>query len=166
MVGFHICVPFLYRTSNWKFDIMLPRAYFIKMHYNVITMRMMVSQITGVLIVWLNHLSGADQRNHQSSELLALCEGNPPMTGGFPSHKGPVMWKMFPFDDAIMGLTLILAWISYQMPSKVWDGISYPFPNFNSCTLEVLECISYFILHFLMDVITYLCRGYSLIIYP
>ena len=24
------------------------------------------------------------------------------------------------------------------MPSKVWDKITYPFPNFNSCTVDVL----------------------------
>ena len=27
------------------------------------------------------------QRKHQSSVLLALCEGNPPVTGGFPSQR-------------------------------------------------------------------------------
>ena len=35
------------------------------------------------------------------------------------------------------GLTLIPAWISNYMPSKVWDKITYPFLNFNSCTVEV-----------------------------
>ena len=34
------------------------------------------------------------------------------------------------------GLTLILAWISNDMPSKLWDGITYPFPNFNGCTVD------------------------------
>ena len=33
--------------------------------------------------------------------VTGLCEGNPPMTGGFP-YKGPVTRKMFPFDDFIM----------------------------------------------------------------
>ena len=33
--------------------------------------------------------------------LLALCEGNPPVTGGSP-HKRQVMRKPFPFDDPIM----------------------------------------------------------------
>ena len=50
---------------------------------------------------------------------------------------------------------LIPAWISNYMPNKVWDVIAYPFPNFNSCTIEVWEWISNFIPHFLMDVITY-----------
>ena len=35
------------------------------------------------------------------------------------------------------GLTLIPAWISNHMPGKVWDEITYPFLNFNSCTVEV-----------------------------
>ena len=34
-------------------------------------------------------------------------------------------------------LTLIPAWISNHMPNKVWDEITYPFPNFNGCTTRV-----------------------------
>ena len=45
------------------------------------------------------------------------------------------------------------------MPSKVWDLIIYPFPNFNGCTVEVWEWISNFSPHFIMDEITY--RGPS-----
>ena len=29
-------------------------------------------------------------------------------------------------------------WINDHMPTKVWDEIDYPFPNFNGCTVEVL----------------------------
>ena len=32
--------------------------------------------------------------------------------------------------------------------NKVCDKITYPFPNFNGATVEVWECISYFIPHF------------------
>ena len=35
------------------------------------------------------------------------------------------------------GLTLIPAWISYHMTSKVWDDSTYPFANFNDQTVEV-----------------------------
>ena len=42
-------------------------------------------------------------------------------------------------------LTLILAWISNHMPSKICDEITYPVPNFNGCTVEVWEWISKFI---------------------
>ena len=33
------------------------------------------------------------------------------------------------------------------MPSKVWDEITYPFPNFNSYVVEVKEWLSNFISH-------------------
>ena len=35
------------------------------------------------------------------------------------------------------GLTLISAWISNYVTYKVWDEITYPFLNFNGCTVEV-----------------------------
>ena len=35
------------------------------------------------------------------------------------------------------GLTLIPAWISKHMSSKVLDEITYPFLNFNGATVEV-----------------------------
>ena len=53
------------------------------------------------------------------------------------------------------GLTLTIARISNHTPSKVWEEITYPFPNFT--VIEVCEWISNFIPHFVMDVITYLC---------
>ena len=37
------------------------------------------------------------------SVLLAVCEGNPPVTGGFPSHKRPVTWSFAIFFDVGMG---------------------------------------------------------------
>ena len=58
-------------------------------------------------------------------------------------------------------LTYIPALISNQIPSEVWDGITYPFPNFNSATVETREWISNFISHFIEHVITYPCWGLS-----
>ena len=40
------------------------------------------------------------------------------------------------------------------MSGKVWDEITYPFPNYNSATVEVSEWISNFIPYIIMDVIT------------
>ena len=45
--------------------------------------------------------SGADQRKHQSSALLAFVRRIHRRPVNSP-HKGPVMEKMFPFDDVIM----------------------------------------------------------------
>ena len=56
----------------------------------------------------LNSLFELTSKKHQSHTLLALCEGNPPVTGGFPSQRGSnarsismwhddvIKWKHFP----------------------------------------------------------------------
>ena len=49
----------------------------------------------------------------------------------------------------------IPVWLSNSLASKVWDEITYPFPNFNSCTIKIWEWISNLIPHFIMDLITY-----------
>ena len=55
------------------------------------------------------------------------------------------------------GLIPIPTWISNNMPSKAWDEITYLFPNFKSCTVEVWETIRNFIPYIKMSVITYPC---------
>ena len=45
----------------------------------------------------------------------------------------------------------VSAWTSNHMPRKMWDEITYPFPNFNGCTVEVWEWISHFIPCIIMD---------------
>ena len=41
-----------------------------------------------------------------------------------------------------------------HMHSNMWDEITYPLPNLNGLTVEVWECINYFLQHFVNDVIT------------
>ena len=53
------------------------------------------------------------------------------------------------------GLTSIPAWINNYLRHKVWVESIYPFPNFNSATVEVWEWISNFIPHFIMNAITF-----------
>ena len=53
------------------------------------------------------------------------------------------------------GLTLIPAWISNQIPSKVWGEIIYAFLYFKGCTVEVQEWVSIFIPHFKVVAITF-----------
>ena len=43
------------------------------------------------------------------------------------------------------------------MPSKVCDEITYPFPNFIRCTVDVSEWIGNFIPHVIIDAITNPC---------
>ena len=70
-------------------------------HYSDAIMSTMASQITSLTSIYSTVYSGADQRKHQSSASLAFVQiihwrpvNSPP--------KGPVMWKVFPFDDVIM----------------------------------------------------------------
>ena len=45
----------------------------------------------------------------------------------------------------------------FHMSSKMWDEITYPFPNFNGGTVEVWLWISNFMPHFITNVTTYPC---------
>ena len=50
-------------------------------------MRARASQIIVHWAAWPTATSVSQQWKHQSFALLTLCEGNPPVTGGFPSQK-------------------------------------------------------------------------------
>ena len=69
-------------------------------HYNDIIMSTMVSQITSLTIVYSIIYSGTDERKHQSSASLAFVWG----IHRWPVSSPYITWKMFPFDDVIMGL--------------------------------------------------------------
>ena len=73
--------------------------------------------------------SGADQRKHQSSMLLAFVWGIHPPPVNSP-HKWPVMRKMFPFDDVISLMTSTasptLGYINYILLKLFhWSSCQY-----------------------------------------
>ena len=70
-------------------------------HYSDVIMSAMASQITSISIVSPTVCSGADQRKYQSSASLAFVNGIHRYPVDSP-HKGPVMQKIFPFDDIVM----------------------------------------------------------------
>ena len=45
------------------------------------------------------------------------------------------------WTTVVRSITLIPAWISNYIHYNVWDEITYPFPNFNICTVEVCKCV-------------------------
>ena len=82
----------------------LLRSWFLRCpssQYSDVIMSTMASQITSLSIVYSTVYSGTDQRKHQSSASLAIVLGIHGWLLNSP-HKGPVMRKMFPFDDVIM----------------------------------------------------------------
>ena len=76
----------------------------LALHYSNVSMSMMAYQITSLMIVFSTIYSGTDQRKHQSFMSLAFVRRIQrwPMNS---LHKGPVMRKMFPYDNVIMRWT-------------------------------------------------------------
>ena len=72
----------------------------------------MASQITSLTIVYSTVYSGTDQRKHQSSASLAFVRGIHRFPVNSP-HKGPVLRKMFPFDDVIMWRFTLIPFASW-----------------------------------------------------
>ena len=62
--------------------------------------------------------------------------------------------KIDSYNSTSSNRGLLLTWIN-PIRYKVWAGITYPFPNFNGCTIEVWEWINNFSLQFTGHVITY-----------
>ena len=74
----------------------------------------------------LGRLIGADQRKHQSPASLAFVWGIHRRPVNSP-HKGPVTRKMFPFDDVVMYLGILLANSGQVMANgiiKLWHWFS------------------------------------------
>ena len=66
--------------------------------------------------------------------LLALCEGNPLFTSGFPldsPHKGPVMWSFYVF---------ILVSLNKMLNSqKTWDFQCHDIIAMEMCTIHIAK---------------------------
>ena len=111
----------------------------------------------GISNYWCPHCSPNHLLRHKSKKtsrlcVTGLCEGTPPVTGGFPSQRASnvenvsIQWHHHALHHHLSipswgpfylhGLTLIPTCISNYMPGKMWDKITYPFLSFNGCTIE------------------------------
>ena len=86
-----------YGISWWGIHVQSTCFQDIISHYSDVMISMMASQITSVLIVNSTICSSANQRKYQISASLTSVRGINRWPGNSP-HKGPVTWKMFPFD--------------------------------------------------------------------
>ena len=126
----------------------------------------MASQITSLATICSNVYSDADQRKHQSSVSLAFVREN--VSIWLRHHEwrtfGVSYWSPYEgknnrrlIESPLQYVSLNPVWIGNHMPSKMWDEITCPFPNFSSCNVEVWEWISNFISLIIMDVFTPPC---------
>ena len=99
-------------------------------------------------IIWTHFLSFPWNVDH--TIILSICLG-----------LAKTAWSPFCWH----GLILIPAGISNHRPSKMWDEITYPFPNFNGATVEVWVRICNLTLHFVswMQLLKF---GYEYVISP
>ena len=90
-----------------KFAQRTPLRPGVRWYYSDAIMSAIVSQSSGVSIVYSTVCSGADQRKHQSTASLAFVRGihRSPVNS---QHKGPVTRKMIPFDE------VIISWVSLR----------------------------------------------------
>ena len=123
------------------------------------------SQITSLTIVYSTVYSGADQRQHQSSVSLAFVWGIH-RDRWIPRTKGQLRGKCFHLMTSSCYIyfftsTLLPTWMKFN-PSMdishaqlIVDEITYPFRNFNDCTVEVRELIKNITPHLMMDLLTF-----------
>ena len=105
-------------------------------------MSAMASRTPALRLFTQTFIQAQIKENSKLRGVTGLCEGDSPVTGEFP-HKGPVMRKMFRFDDVIM-ITLnavnkttvdvregevITSWW------KLWDVITYSCRNYRLATV-------------------------------
>ena len=88
-------------TTMWQVAKLCHLMWCHMYDYSDVIMSTMMSQITGVSIVYSTVCSRAHQIKHQSSVSLAYVRGIHRWLVHSP-HEGPVTWKMFPFDDITM----------------------------------------------------------------
>ena len=178
-----VCV---HNMLHYNINVLDGRHVHNMLHYNNIIMSTMVSQTTGMSIVYSTVCSGVDQRKHQARDAKSMRILNARrwyhIIKSFSSRNvhnairisptqwmtiyihtkigsDPPLWLYYPELLLPTWFNFNTTWISNHMPNKVWDEITYSFPNLNGCTVEVWEWewINNFIPHFLVDLITYPC---------
>ena len=97
---FHITAPLCREAASKATS---PHSQTVLWSWDVLSQYhgLIVSQITGNSTVCLTACSEGQQRKHQSSILLAICEGNQPITMD-SLHKAPVMQNVVPCHYVIM----------------------------------------------------------------
>ena len=117
-------IGLLMALSRYLYKILYALFGYFQWYYSDVMMDAMAPQITSLTIVYSTVYSGADQRKHKSSASLVFVWGIHWWPVKSP-HKWPVMRKMYPFDDVIMGKTYELKGMAIHRVTRVAGGESY-----------------------------------------
>ena len=96
-------------------------------------MSAMGSQITSLAIVCSTVYSGTDQREHQSFTSLALCEGNSPVIGEFPTQRTSnaenvfIWWRHHGLEQSRkdIAMSLFVQFTTLTMASLMGQGVDH-----------------------------------------
>ena len=80
-------VNWVHLGENWSCRPICCFLLYTMCHYSDVIMSEISSEITSVSIVWSTVCSGADHRKKSKIHVTGLCEGSPPVTGGFPPER-------------------------------------------------------------------------------
>ena len=95
---------------------------------------------------WSMRTAMRRQSFHCDYQIMACCLV--PSRSTHMYDQAPLYWN---------GWTLISVWINNHKPWKLWNEITYPFPNLNGAIVEAWDWISCFISHVIMDMIICPC---------
>ena len=102
-------------------------SYTRKTHYSDILMSTMSSQTNSVSIVY-STVQAYTKRKHQSSTSLAFVRGIHRWPVNSP-HKGPVTWKMLPFDGRqTLWVSNLLPLVGGCKPPEIYCLVYWPKP--------------------------------------
>ena len=112
----------------------LTNQYSITQHHQLKSCYMSLKSLTTPLFV--QPFIQAHIKGNIKDHVTDLCEGNPPVTGGFP-YKVPVTWKMCQNPNIIMTICSIITWDSIQLGNCIggtqiifwihwWHHLSHP----------------------------------------
>ena len=129
-VGENVCKV----AGEWNGVMEFTYANVRACHYGNVIMSAMASQITSLMIVCATVYSSADQRKLHSAS-LAFVRGIHRWPVNSP-HKGPVMRKMFPFDNVIMLLARrVMGWCKMTVTPvhQLWRYMSCKLTHWYFC---------------------------------
>ena len=99
----------IFERSYASEEFMIKRIWPLT-HYSDVIMSVMASQITNVSIVCSTVCSSTDQWKQESYASLAFVSGIHHRWPIYFPHKGPVIRKIFPFDNVIM-IPVMVNWL-------------------------------------------------------
>ena len=98
--------------------------------------------------IWFKSVGTKPQQTRQSANNVQFCSDELHMPWKCSWFGLLRCWVLNREPFNYLELTLIPTWIDNHSHLKLWDQITYPFPNFSISAIDDWVWLSYFTLHF------------------